>query len=218
MIEEFNKIGVGSSSSLVLTCSINQIGSCITKLGGVANNFDPLDYVSGLEDLDSDYNVKQVITTTKKCYKLGKIIEASNDGNEITIVFSGNSGNKKYISKGIISSKIWRGNEAIDYIYTPGEGKMSVKAYENGKWIDRSSDSQYNIYWELEESEPEGLSESAIEDKKLLEQNINIENKNINAKNGISKVKKSNNMNNDNDDFEIIDVNLDNKKNIDKGF
>jgi adenylosuccinate synthase len=52
---------------------------------------------------------------------------------------------------GLVTSSSWNGNEAIDFIYTPGQGKMSVKVFEKGKWIDKSETGNYEIKWELEE-------------------------------------------------------------------
>jgi len=135
-----------------ITRNIHSLGSCITRLGGQVNKFDPLEHVSRLKTPDLQKNADRVIETTKQCY-LGSIegIETKEDDvNTILATFVGREGSVQYKAAATITAAHgWVGNEAIDYVYTPGEGRLSVKAFSAGKWIDKSDD--YSIYWDLEE-------------------------------------------------------------------
>ena len=154
LMESFGHASLNTTIAKGLTNSINRIGSCIHQLGGAVDTFNPLDHISGLQIPNLIKNTERVIDTTRQCYAIGKIASAShNNQGQIMLTFEGEDGNISYKATGTISSPSWSGNEAIDYIYTPGSGKMSVKAFENGKWIDKSSNSKYNIYWELEEQD-----------------------------------------------------------------
>jgi len=154
MIESTNEIGLGSKIASTLTKNINRIGAFIESYGGKVDNFNPLDSVSGLDAPDMTSNAERVVSNTERSYRLGKIGETkiSKNGKEIIIAFVGNNGDVGYKALGTIGAKgVWMGSEAIDYVYTPGEGKMSVRALNNeGKWIDKSSD--FNISWELWEN------------------------------------------------------------------
>ncbi|MFA5313345.1 MAG: hypothetical protein WC375_08555, partial [Methanomassiliicoccales archaeon] len=110
-----------------LTTSINKVDSCIRHLGGTIEKFNLIDHVSGLQVPNIIKNAERVIDTTKQCYTIGKVESAvHNNSGEIAIVFGGIDGNVAYKASGTITSPNWSGNEAIDYIYTPGSGKMSV--------------------------------------------------------------------------------------------
>lgn len=154
LIESVSKMGVTSSSESIVT-GINKIGGCIKKMGGQVQKFDLLSHLSGLKSPNLKKNAMRVIENTKEAYNIGKITEASisEDGKTIHITFMGQQDNVDYKAVGtIISPKTWVGNEAIDYLYSPSEGRMSVKAYnEEGKWLDKSG--SYEISWELFEKE-----------------------------------------------------------------
>lgn len=153
LIDSLRDVHIASPVAKSLSTHINKLGSCIKHLGGPVEPFDPLNHVSGLKIPNLLRNAERVIETTKQCYSLGSIEDSkiSDDNNKISLVFAGRAGNTEYRARGIIMSSCWTGNEAIDYIYTPGSGKMSVKVFSSGKWIDKSSD--YKVSWELEENE-----------------------------------------------------------------
>jgi hypothetical protein len=159
VVEAFETCNINTPTARMLSSQINKIASCIRYMGGEVEEFEPLNHVSGLTSPNFYKNAQKVIETTMQCYSLGEIEDAKvlENGKKITITFTGNAGNVYYRAAGRITSDEWTGNEAIDYIYTPGEGKMSVKAFENGRWIDRSSDrnsdGKYKVVWELEETE-----------------------------------------------------------------
>jgi hypothetical protein len=167
LLTSFASVNHNSPMAHVLTENINKLGSCIEELGGPVDPFDPLDHLSGLESPDLEKNADRVIATTRECYKIGSIEDAciKDSGRTIVITFSGkDEGNDaSYKAMGTITaSRTWIGNEAIDYIYTPSEGKMSVKALnENGQWEDHSD--HYRISWELEEEIGGGNSEESVE-------------------------------------------------------
>lgn len=161
-----------------LTKNINALGLCINDLGGQIEKFDPIASVSGLKAPNFQKNAERVIETTKSCYSLGEVSDSSieEDGQRIDITFSGSDGKMNYAAKGQITSKEeWHGNEAIDYIYTPGEGRMSVKAFDNGQWVDIGDN--FEICWELIETEgdtPEIVSEKDASSEKDIA--VSVEN------------------------------------------
>lgn len=155
LVEIFKRNGVAEKGGDLIVGQIDKVGSCIRKLGGAVDKFDPFSAISGLRDPDLKLNAQRVIENTKQAYTLGKISgdKVSSDGKTINISFSGINGKTSYKAVGtIVANKYWNGNEGIDYIYSEGSGKISVKAInDNGKWIDKSSD--YNISWELFEQD-----------------------------------------------------------------
>ena len=185
LIDVFKEIGIASKFSERLTSNINRLGSCIGNLGGKNEHFDPLSNVSGLQDPNLVKNAQRVIENTIDSY-MGEIEGAEVKGKEITITFGGKVGDVVYRAKGTVASNgIWIGNEAIDYVYTPGEGKMSVKALdETGQWSEKSDG--YKISWvldendldgqELEIKEAEKKEENIEEEKEEVENNITDEN------------------------------------------
>jgi len=200
LVELFSSINHNSPTGRVLTSQINQISGCIRRVGGVAETFNPLDHISGLDMPDQTVNAQKVIQQTKQCYKLGSIGDTSisKDGKVIKIVFSGNEGNRDYRAEGEITTKgAWIGNEAIDYVYTPQSGKMSVKALnENGCWVDKHEG--YNVYWELTESD-DPIADT-VEEIKSVKKAKTIEE--------LEKVSENNVTNKEIDiDFPINDIN-----------
>jgi len=153
LIDSFSKIGITSQSQSMVE-GINKLGSCIIAMGGEVEKFDPFSHMSGLQAPNLKKSAKRVIENTVESYTLGKIedIDIEDDGKTIVLSFIGKQGNIDYKAVGTLTAlKKWNGNEAIDYVYTPSEGRMSVKEYDNGKWIDKSS--SYKISWELFEKE-----------------------------------------------------------------
>jgi hypothetical protein len=183
LVDAFPSCKLNSGLSITLSNEINRLGSCIIHLGGQAEAFDPLSHASGLEIPDMLKNAEEVIERTIQCYKLGNIKEAkvADEGKEINIVFEGKDGDTEYIAAGRVIAKSWTGNEAIDYIYTPSSGKMSVKAFEGGKWVNKSAvdEDNYKISWELNEmsSDPKSAETSSTkEEVASIPQNNQIEN------------------------------------------
>lgn len=160
-----------------LTSQIDKLGSCIKKLGGAVDKFDPFSAKCGLKDPDLKLNAQRVIENTKQSYSLGKVGDdkVSVDGKTINISFSGVKGNTQYKAVGtLVAHKSWTGNEGIDYIYSPTSGKISVRAVsDDGKWVDKSS--EYNISWELCEQD---IEEAPVE--KIAEVKKEIENPVVN--------------------------------------
>lgn len=153
LIDSFSKIGITNQSQSMVE-GINKIGSCISSMGGEVEKFDPFSHISGLQAPNLKKSAKRVIENTVESYTLGKIenIDIEDDGKTIVLSFIGKQGNVDYKAVGTLTAlKKWNGNEAIDYVYTPSEGRMSVKEYDNGKWIDKSA--SYKISWELFEKE-----------------------------------------------------------------
>lgn len=189
MIESCNELDIGSKLANKMAGNINKLGSIIKAYGGKIDEFDPLASASGLESPDITLNAERVIENTKRAYRLGQIkdTQISKNGKEIMITFAGIRGDMVYKSVGTVSANgTWTGSEAIDYIYSPGEGKMSVKAFSNeGKWTDKSSN--FKISWELWEDkvgeEKEEVKTAAKEEKikeevKVVSQN-NLEEEDI---------------------------------------
>lgn len=173
LIDIFQRVGLNHDISDKLSTSIWDLEKCITKVGGSVKAFVPEDFVSGLSMPNSEENAKNVIATTKKCYKLGKVEQAEieENGNAIRLVFSGSiSSGVSYRVIGLIKAgaKGWSGNEAIDYIYKQGGGKMSVRSVDGGSWVNRSTD--FDIKWELEETFPEAASNTVASSQPIVEQ------------------------------------------------
>jgi hypothetical protein len=149
----FETHGIQPAMANPIVAQIKNVDTCIKIAGGDIEEFAPLNHVSGLNAPSLVKNAQKVIETTLQCYRLGRIDSAklAKDGKEILISFSGQQGKTLYKADGTVASDSWSGNEAIDYIYAPKEGKMSIKAYENGRWIDKSETGKYEVYWELQE-------------------------------------------------------------------
>jgi hypothetical protein len=147
-------------------------------MGGEVEEFEPLNHVSGLVAPNFYKNAQKVIETTIQCYSLGDVEDAKvlQNGRMIQIVFTGSSGNVNYKASGTIESDEWTGNEAIDYIYTPGEGKMSVKAFENGKWVTRNDPKKYKAIWELEETDVAEVAEvpKGVQSVEITKENLPV--------------------------------------------
>lgn len=155
LVEAFETCSINTKTAALLSNQINRLSSCIRYMGGDIDEFEPLNHVSGLSTPNFYKNAQKVIETTIQCYSLGDVENAQvlDNGNRITIVFTGTSGNVSYKVVGNVTSDEWTGNEAIDYVYTPTSGQMSVKSFENGRWINRNSSGKYKIVWELEETD-----------------------------------------------------------------
>jgi hypothetical protein len=132
-----------------ITKLINYVSLLIKDFGGTYEDFNPLDYMSGLESPDETGVINRIIQTTQKCYKYGtvQLSGISQDFKTISIRLIGEKNGNRYIVDGKITSNSWGGNEAIDYISTVNAGKLSVKCFENGRWIDRSSN--YKIVYDV---------------------------------------------------------------------
>jgi len=158
LIDTFESLDFNSSLANTTIENINRLGNTIKTIGGVVEEFDPIDHVSGLANPDIFENIDKVIETTKRCYKAGSILEINllEEGNDfgILVVFEGydKGAQIQYKVEGEVFSENWEGNEALDYIYTPNGGKLSVKKYERGRWIDKSLEDSYQISWDLEET------------------------------------------------------------------
>jgi hypothetical protein len=155
LVEAFETCNINSRTATILAGQINKLASCIRYMGGDIEEFEPLNHVSGLMAPNFYKNAQKVVETTIQCYSLGEVQDAKvlENGRKISIIFTGATDDVSYKAEGTITSDEWTGNEAIDYIYTPNEGKMSVKAFENGRWVDRSSSKKYKVVWNLEETD-----------------------------------------------------------------
>jgi len=173
LIESFKHIQLGTPLSENIKTSINKVGMVISGLGGEVEDFDPLANMSGLNTPDMNKYASRVIENTIESYSLGTVKDAHLKDRSIIVTFEGKLGNTQYMAIGTITPGTrWKGTEAIDYIYTPGEGKMYVKtADENGRWVD-SSDG-YDISWELLEGNEEDMKKNIEhkEDERDLTEN-----------------------------------------------
>jgi len=196
LISSFGQIKLGSSLARNVTNIINDLGEIIEGLGGQSEKFDPLAHVSGLKAPDMEKNASRVIENTRDSYSIGTIEDAKIDGENIVIEFTGRTDEVRYKAIGTVTaSNGWIGNEAVDYIYTPGEGKMSIKAFNGERWVDKSSD--YDITWELFEDPMVIANEEVSESLQ----------KNDKKKEEVKEI-ISNKLDNDdiNDDFTISEI------------
>lgn len=165
LMEVFDKTSFGEQTSKILGDVIGKTSECINMAGGEVDDFSPIDHVSGLRTPSNSRNINMVIETTKNLYSRATIekIEVSSGGLGIDIVVAGldSPSNTMYRAFGTIRSSVWDGNEAIDYIYTPAAGKMSVKVLSNNKWVEK--DDKFKIEWDLQELPLNTASEKDIE-------------------------------------------------------
>ena len=153
MIEEFQRNVKFQSTSSVLEKAILKSESIIRTLGGDVEAFNPLNYMSGLDEIgESDVNsntilanARAVIENTKKHYVKYKLssIEAKMIKGKPGIVFSieGDDNNSPFKVVGaVVSKKNFFGNEAIDYVRHNGNGALGIKALSGGKWKDVGQD------------------------------------------------------------------------------
>lgn len=171
LIDVFQRVGLNHEVSDKLTTQIGNVEKCIVKVGGEVKEFIPEDFVSGLEMPNMEENAKRALQNTERCYKLGGIEDASIDdeGSTIRLTFKGRIRDMTYVAIGVIKagSRGWTGSEAIDYVYKQGGGKMTVRSFEGGKWINCSE--SYEIKWDLTEQFPEVM-------QKQQEKPLNSEN------------------------------------------
>jgi hypothetical protein len=187
LISSFSDIKLGSSLAINMKRAINEIGNMIVGLGGLADSFDPLSHVSGLTAPSINKYASRVIENTKDSYSLGNIEDARIEGKSIIITFAGKSplDETSYRAIGTITTNgTWMGNEAIDYVYTPGEGKMSVKvANQKGEWVDQSNN--YVVSWELFEGTSSelltGASKNVEKKDQTKEEEINLIKNNLDS-------------------------------------
>jgi hypothetical protein len=112
--------------------------------------FEPLRNMSGLENGGPLENTEKVIENTVHHYKMNKIssIEpelVANKGS-IRIHLYGHSDNLGFEIRGTVTSNSdFNGNEAIDYVYSPEGGLMTVKAKIGGQWRDVSENCRINF-------------------------------------------------------------------------
>ena len=175
LIATFEQAGLNGDIASTLEKAIENVETCIVLSGGDVEKFVAINHVSGLVAPDLAKNAESVIATTLRCYTLGKIEEAKiqEQGKVIQISFTGSTGKMDYRADGIVTAKEWTGNEAIDYVYTPGEGNMTVKAYENGRWLIKNtgSDSRYKVAWTLKEN-PVGVKKQVEEKQTITQKNV----------------------------------------------
>jgi hypothetical protein len=153
LIDVFERSGLNSGIENNLVNLIDTTGACLNHLGESTEKFEPLRHLSGLQAPNMVKNANRVVETTLNCYKAGQVEDqtVSDDGATIEMIFAGKYRDIEYKAFGRVTAQSWEGSEAIDYIYTPGKGKLSVKAFEGGKWVDKSD--HYDIKWTLEEKD-----------------------------------------------------------------
>jgi len=191
MIEQFESMDYTNPITQKVSNSITKLGSCIEYIGGKVEEFSPLDHVSGLTTPSMTKSAQQVVDRTKSCYKRAEIedVSVSESGKVIGIVLCGQDENigMAYRAKGTLTAKSsWSGTEAIDYIYTPAAGKMSVKVLEGEKWVDKSPN--YTIQWELQEVD---LNSATDDDLALFKRGYKKEGEISNKQNKITEDNKN---------------------------
>lgn len=165
LIAAFEGCKINTKTSQRISTAISIGERLISGVGGSIEEFVPLQHVSGLKPPDFFKNAKKVIETTKSCYSLGEVSDCkiSDDGTKIDVRFYGKEVDTYFLVTGSVMAEEWTGSEALDYVYTPGVGKLSVKVFEDGRWIDKSDSGRYDVSWDLMESSKEiDLSEEKV--------------------------------------------------------
>lgn len=208
LISIFQKTGINSIISEDIVQQIKYVEKILTVLGVKVERFSPLDHVTGLTVPNIVKNARQVVETTKQCYSIGKVTDSSvsDDGKVINIVFTGASGNIEYKASGTISTENWMGNEAVDYVYTPNGGKMAIKCFEGGKWIEKGIKGRYEVLWDLEEKDLTKVASTIKEEKSSSIVKNNTVNENLVDKNKGKTCSSSENIMKDEED--LADFNL----------
>ena len=150
LIEVFRNVDINSDTATKLTQAIRKIEASIRLMGGKELNFQPEDVVSGLSLPDQSVAMSKVVATTSAYYKMGSVRDSEIiNKNTIRMTFALNERSNNIVCQGDVtpSTGVWIGNEAIDYVYTPEGGRMTVKLLSQGGWVNVSSD--YKINWEL---------------------------------------------------------------------
>jgi len=149
--EDLARLCVARDADEEILKIIQKVETCLKNFGEDITPFDPLSHLSGLKKPDLTIGAKAVIENTKNFYNGQVECKIEDNGSKIIVVFCGTKKEISYIARGTITANFWSGNEAIDYVYSPGAGKMSVKAFEDKKWIDKSD--KFDISWELKEGD-----------------------------------------------------------------
>jgi hypothetical protein len=176
LIDVFERSGLNSGVEDNLVHLIDAMSACLNYLSEPTEKFEPLRHLSGLQAPNLVKSAERVVDTTLNCYKVGKVEshEISEDGSTIKIAFTGKHREIEYNVLGEVTAKYWEGNEAIDYIYTPGSGKMSIKSFEGGKWVDQSDNRNYQICWELSETDTSLPPVTAEENNPFTEESDSV--------------------------------------------
>ena len=205
LVALFEATGINTRYASRITGAIAKAEKCIRTAGGDVEKFIPMDHVSGLAAPDLKENAQKVIETTLRCYSLGKVESGKikNGGKTISIIFSGHNGNVPYIAEGEATSDDWTGNEAIDYIYTADGGNMTIKAYENGRWIVKNTqgNDKYKVVWGLEF--PDAKS-AKVDNEELTKESETVEGNNNSEEILVAK-KEEKQIERNNDEEEIKD-------------
>jgi len=112
-------------------------------LGIELEPFDPLKNMSGLKSGEALENAEKVVANTLNHYKLFSISSIKtymgNGGPTIELhVFGEQNGMGFEVSGSVAAHTDFNGNEAIDYVYSPEGGLMTIKARSQGMWEDVS--------------------------------------------------------------------------------
>ncbi len=135
-------------------------------LGVELEPFDPLKNMSGLKSGEALENAEKVVANTLNHYKLFSVSSIKtymgNGGPTIELhVFGEQNGMGFEVSGSVTAQTDFNGNEAIDYVYSPEGGLMSIKARSQGMWEDVSDSFVVNCKvkrYKLGETDPNSYS------------------------------------------------------------
>ena len=104
--------------------------------------FEPLRHISGLKRRGELENAHRVVANTldSSMHTITSVdVKTKNERPVMILTVVGQRGDKGFVTKIGVAAKIdFSGNQAVDYVYAPGGGLASIKALENGRWIDVS--------------------------------------------------------------------------------
>ena len=144
MIELFDRIKDDQGMSVLVHKAIKSVEEAQLDCGQEVVQFEPLRRMSGLAiPTDLLANANKVVTTTLKSYGLYPITEAMSCDVEglphVVFTIVGQKGEMGFTVRAAITRRgggDFIGNEAIDYVYAPGGGLLTVKALDKGRWVD----------------------------------------------------------------------------------
>jgi hypothetical protein len=151
LISKFGEYRSDNRLFKVFEDAIHRVEKSILSLGGAVEEFNPLEYMSGLggENEPSESlvltNALKVVENTKKHYRIHNILSIQaklvKDKPAVLLQVQGKdeSGDFKVVGA-VVSKDDFSGNEAIDYVRHEGKGHLSVKSFKSGKWNDISSE------------------------------------------------------------------------------
>ena len=145
MVALFQETSANNGLSVRIEAMIRRLEDIQQSIGVEVDPFDPLRNMSGLQAGEPLENADKVIANTLKHYKAYGISAITSSmgkfGPSIQLsIFGENDGVGFEVDGFVAAREDFNGNEAVDYVWSPEGGLMTVKARHHGTWNDASTD------------------------------------------------------------------------------